>query len=482
MQTLKKYLDKQDKGSYLELLSSISTFVQSIRDYKLKSPNISIEDIIEYYDLMKQNNFKLNNVLKIQNSDNPYVELLTVHKAKGMEFDSVFVINTDKESWAGRGGSNKVGVPINLKILPDKDDYDDFIRQFYVAATRAKKELYFTKHLINSKGKETEPLPFFSEELLKYEDYKVDTEVLEHKNNFKNKQDLTPVTATEKQFFLPILEKYKMSVTHLNNFLDVTKGGPRHFFETNLVRFPQSKIDSGGYGSAMHLAIAKLYSSMKEFKRRDGFNLDDFDFDNILKVFTENLISQRLSKTNFEFYLKKGLFNLRRYFDLNKDTLNTDALIEVDFGGEDVLVGKARISGKIDKLEINKDGSISVTDFKTGRPKTSWKGEVDEKKVTLDRYQRQLGFYKLLIENSRRYKGFHQVTNGKLEFLEDAEDSGNVLLNLELTGDEKIEKLNKLINIVWNKIMNLDFPDVSDYPKDIKGIYMFIDDLLENRI
>ena len=47
---------------------------------------------------------------------------------------------------------------------------------------------------------------------------------------------------------------------------------------------------------------------------------------------------------------------------------------------------------------------------------------------------------------------------------------------------EKTEKLKQLIEIVYKKIINLDFPDISKYSKDLKGIKQFEEDLLENKI
>jgi hypothetical protein len=44
--------------------------------------------------------------------------------------------------------------------------------------------------------------------------------------------------------------------------------------------------------------------------------------------------------------------------------------------------------------------------------------------------------------------------------------------------DEEITRLYRLLQIVWNKIISLDFPDTSGYSKDIAGITQFEEDLL----
>jgi hypothetical protein len=38
------------------------------------------------------------------------------------------------------------------------------------------------------------------------------------------------------------------------------------------------------------------------------------------------------------------------------------------------------------------------------------------------------------------------------------------------------------LKIVYNKIKNLDFPDISNYSDDLKGVIQFEDDLLNGKI
>ncbi len=42
-----------------------------------------------------------------------------------------------------------------------------------------------------------------------------------------------------------------------------------------------------------------------------------------------------------------------------------------------------------------------------------------------------------------------------------------------------IERMEKLVNVVYTKIITLDLPDISKYSQDINGILEFEDDLLK---
>jgi len=84
------------------------------------------------------------------NFGNNNVKLLTMHKAKGLEFDSVFICGSIE------------GLAPYIKDDSAGEDFEEERRLFYVAMTRAKKELYITipKHRY---GKAAKPSRFVEE-------------------------------------------------------------------------------------------------------------------------------------------------------------------------------------------------------------------------------------------------------------------------------------------------------------------------------
>ena len=125
--------------------------------------------------------------------------------------------------------------------------------------------------------------------------------------------------------------------------------------------------------------------------------------------------------------------------------------------------------------------TISVIDLKTGKyiPKWVEKGTTYEAEKS-DNYKRQLVFYKLLVENSREFKGKYIVDRGALDFLESDLDTGLVhSLETSISKDEA-EQLQLLIQKIWARIMKLDFSLPSQkYDKGLVGKQQFIQDLLE---
>ncbi|HEY5442848.1 MAG TPA: PD-(D/E)XK nuclease family protein, partial [Candidatus Saccharimonadales bacterium] len=143
---------------------------------------------------------------------------------------------------------------------------------------------------------------------------------------------------------------------------------------------------------------------------------------------------------------------------------------------------EARLSGKIDLLHFSDASHVEVRDFKTGKPARSWQGKDEYEKIKLHKYRQQLLFYKLLVENSASFAGRLTATGGALEFIEPDEE-GRLIDNLALTFErEELERFTRLIGAVWQHIMTLNFPDVSAYPQNLRGLTQFEQDLIDGAI
>ncbi len=153
----KKQLE-ENSVNYLKFLSSLRAFVQAIRDHK-KDRVLNIEDLILFLELHEKNNIPVIDSSPFVNAHNS-VNLLTAHKAKGQEFDTVFVINCQEDVWTGGKKGSNLPMPINLPIAPAGDTTDDQLRLFYVAITRAKNNLYLSSYEFKDNNKESSLLSF----------------------------------------------------------------------------------------------------------------------------------------------------------------------------------------------------------------------------------------------------------------------------------------------------------------------------------
>ena len=490
---------KENRLEYTRFLSCLRTFVESLRDYK-KTKVLGVDDLASFVRLHRDNNIPVIDNSVFINAESA-VSLLTAHNAKGLEFDTVFIIACQHDIWAGGGRGSNLQFPPNLPITPSGEDLDDQIRLFYVALTRARSSLYLTSYERKENGRESSRLGFIAPPV-KYEEK--DDERLSVFASSDNDRDekipsmfvcpavaeeelpdnaevlaaswesfhRLPVIHSEKAILEPILNEYKLSVTHLNNFLNVTDRGPQLFFEQNLLRFPQAKSAAGSYGTAVHKVLQETYLHIR---RHDGAPPA---LEELLGIFDAVLKAERMSERDYMNYSRRGRDMLTVFFDMKMSGFLPGHLSEVNFSGQGVVVGDARLTGKIDKM-ITSGGEAVVYDYKTGKAKPDWKGRSQDESVRMHQYRNQLIFYKILVEHSRDYAEY-KVNRGVLEFVEHA---NGVLVDLPLDiSMEDYERMLRLAAIVYNKIMTLDFPDVSKYSKDLKGILKFEDDLLEGKI
>jgi DNA helicase-2/ATP-dependent DNA helicase PcrA len=449
--------------SYTNFLSALSVFVKTLREYK-RGQILSVSDVVSFVDTYKQNDIALSDK-SIYGQHQNAVSLLTAHKSKGLEFKVVFVLNANHSEWVTSGRASNLKLPINIKVNNNEDDLDDKIRLFYVAVTRAKEILYITRHQNDYKGKEKQAVGFIEHLKDKFEeDGFNDFDSILSFGETVSDLEFSP---DEKEFLKSLVKDYKMSPTHLNNFLDVSSGGPKTFLENNLLRFPEAKSVSAVYGTAIHKVMEFAHNFYQNSKKLPKIK-------DIKEILTNQILLGRFSKSETNNLIEEGLNNIEIFLEKYKYHFDLNYKIEVDFRNQGVALDSALLTGKIDKIIFNESG-VTVLDWKTGKSKDSFEGGSDEEKISKHKYKQQLIFYKILLENSIDFSKY-KLEKAVLFFLKNKNGQFD---ELELIASkEEQERLEKLIKIVYQKIVNIDFPDTEKYSKDFKGIMDFENDLL----
>ncbi len=453
------------KYSYLSLLSHLRTFIEALRSHK-KKELLTVNDALSFFEIYDQYDLPLNDY-NIYEHSGPRITLQSAHKSKGLEYKIVFVLHATDKAWCDRSGIQKLTFPKHLPLSPDNDDIDDHLRLFFVAITRAKQDLVIVSHKLGTKGKPQSLLRFLAGEPLLSTttvNYIQSENVLQR---FETDQKYNDFTESEKDMLRGYLKDYQLSITHLENFINLEYGGPEKFLEKNLLRFPTPMDKDSCFGSSMHITIQRVYTYLKQNNILPSLI-------EICEMYQEILQGFRLPKKDFDEMLAHGIEKLTIYMDQRKNYFDKGHFIEQDFRNEGVVVDNVPLTGKIDKMILH-NTFIEVVDLKTGSIIHNFTG-----KMKGLNYKYQLIFYKLLVENSRTFGRKYRVHDGAIEFLVD--DHGEIKI-LPLHIEQKdVDELTKLIIAVYNKIMNLDFPDVSGYEKNLRGTKKFIEDLIQGNI
>lgn len=469
--------------AFYEAISHLSVIRSHLRDQQAQTDRqLRLEDLLLMYETYQEAEQPLLNTHPIAQSQSA-VQLQTVYKAKGLEYEYVFLPSMQDDVWGSTAssGSNKVSLPPNLKhIRHDSSTEDTRRRLLFVAITRAKHGLFSTSYAQKENGKKTLPVKYYQEQAdgegrvsgilpagagqvlfteRAGEQAMQDIDTLWHSRHTHINPELRSLLSER-------LAHYTMSPTHLNTFTNLEYAGPSAFLLNTLLRFPEAPSADSIYGASLHDCL--------EWFQKQGANEQWPSVAQVVKRFEQAMSHTFLPDADKTIYTDRGRHALKTYLGANAEQLKNPAKAEVDFRNEGVVLDGARLTGKIDRLEINEEAkTVRIVDFKSGTPSTKWSAATKYKN-----YKQQLYFYVLLIEKSHSYKGY-KVEQAALEFIEPL-GNGKAAPPLALEfNQEEYEKFKKLISVVWQRIMTLDFPDISKYTPNLQGTLQFEDDLLK---
>lgn len=465
---------KAAPDAYITVLEALRTLRTRLREFQ-PNETLHIPDFLEFMRMHRELGTGITSIRSSGVALDNAVTLMTAHKSKGLEFDTVYIINSVDSKWGERVRTRTplITYPENLQIRPRNDTYDERLRLYFVAMTRAKRKLVLSYAALDTNERELLPASFL-----------VGTSVPEQRltprhtverlttlNELAWHDYVTSEPTTDmKALLAPVLETYKLSSTHINNFIDITRGGPGLFLMHNLLRFPMAKSASASYGTAIHATLQRAHNHFTATGERRPI-------EDVLGDFIHELQRQRLAENEFAFYQKRGSDALASFLGSHYGSFTRSQRTELNFAGQNVTIHGARLTGSMDLIDIH-SGAITVTDYKTGKPASSWKGRTDYEKIKLHKYKQQLMFYQLLCQHSRDYAKY-DFAGGVLQFVE-PDTSGKIFALEEQFTSEELDRFTKLIAAVWQCITTLDFPDTSDFESSYKGILAFEEYLIDN--
>ncbi|MFZ2252853.1 MAG: ATP-dependent DNA helicase [Minisyncoccia bacterium] len=388
------------------------------------------------------------------------VQVMTAHKAKGLEFLHVFIPHLTDSKWGGKTHPTYFAIPVTTHLNPDEFDIEDDERKLlYVALTRAKVGLYLSSSETNTEGR-----PQSATRLLEGLGLSIvrDVDITSFEENFVAESALlaahTPLSI-DSSLLTEVLRERGLSSTSLNNYLR----DPWNYFYRNVLRIPEVQPESAQFGTALH---DTLRSVMKH--RREEGSLPNTT---ILKTYLERELG-KLSITPQEYvrHHERALVALTNYLSHVESTLphetKEEYKIQVILKTRNVDFPEILLTGQLDRLDFDSEGKLMrVVDYKSGKPKTRGYIEGTTKDSTGD-YKRQLVFYALilsLMEDDRFVS-----REGLLSFVE-ADEKGKIHEEAYTITDAEIEELKSEIVRVTLEITNGSFlnapcdPDKSDY-------------------
>ncbi|MGB9680908.1 MAG: 3'-5' exonuclease, partial [Minisyncoccia bacterium] len=351
-------------------IQNIAKFFEKIREFEHVSSDKSLLNFKNHLDIL------------IEAGEDPatadidpdldVVNILTIHKAKGLEFKVVFLVNLYQGSFPVRKQSEVLSLPDDLikETLPSGDYHlQEERRLFYVGVTRACEELYLTTAYDYGGKKRAKisqfVLEFFDKPELKSPIIKTERlEIIKKNASYEEKYYL-------KNFYNG--QNYlKLNPHQIDDYLSC----PLKFKYVHILKIPILEHHPVIYGSAIHKAIEEYYT-----RRLNNYPVK---LSEIIKTFESNWKSIGfITREHEEKRFVAGQKALKEFFKRENKNKNLPSFIEKKFN---FLLNyksyplKIKISGRYDALYLkNKPRYVEIRDFKTGEVKEQKKADLRAK-------------------------------------------------------------------------------------------------------
>ena len=434
--------------SYIYVWRGIVTLAESLtREKRTQDPRELLMSLLAYKASAETRIVKVT----VGAPDVP-IQAMTAHGSKGLEFDYVFIPYATEDGWVSRARGGSFVLP--EKSVSGGSDIRDVRRLFYVALTRARKQVTILSALEEADGKVLEPLRCIAEipeeqvhtvclKKAAIEDVYVDsgTDQPSHRHTASTEKSRALIDLAK-----DTLLKKGLSVTALNNFLEC----PSKFLYNSILKLPQAPSISAEKGTAMHEAISHVWQAHVKTVEEITASMTQS-----ITTFFENSL---LSKAEKESTQKKLLEDipvvacaLEHHFGLKGITpTHTESWVENQYKGtyRDVNI-IVPIHGKLDAI-VDIGNEVLVFDYKT-KQAMSTAAIRGETKSDDGGYFRQLIFYYMLISRDTRWKT-KRVTPSLVFVSPDSKGRcPTVTVPIEHTDVERVQtEIQSLIDSVWS--------------------------------
>lgn len=447
-----------EADSFTFELESLITFLDFVEQESKTDPQFSIDHLLTKIRLMEHHRIQIAKEHVV--FDKKGVNLLTAHASKGLEYKHVFVINCIESVWEKR---RRQALPFGIHQLFTRDSDESAIeeirRLFYVAMTRTEDSLCLTYFSEDKGGKEISRSAFiddiFQTNCTDFIRQDVDQEQASGMlHELFSNHAIPAKDLLDPPFLSEYLQSYKLSVSHLNNYLEC----PTTFYFRHILRVPSPKNVYMSFGTAIHNAldhIIRLYNqNSEEFSREKLVELYEFYLKKERPVYSEK---------EFLDFMSLGKNILADYFNYKLPHWKETEKMETEVMIDRIEVDGVPIKGQLDIMEISGQAA-NVIDYKTGdayrgmrKLKAPIEGASEDDSIEKrfgGSYWRQIMFYSLLVNND--HSSNLRMQKGEMEFIEPV-NPGEFLNGSVYITPENENFMRTLVREVYDRIMNRDF-------------------------
>ena len=445
-----------DHEALVRRIEVVRSLLHLVLSQTEKNPKMSLGQFLEFIERLEE--YSTDVPLATLGGDDG-VQVLTLHKSKGLEFDFVWIAHLDEKNLLGRNGG-AFTLPESVKSRIEEKDEETIRRELYVAMTRARRfcVLSYSTNSYTGGVQELSPIilslgenAFAHSSAVETEKFIEDKDVSLFVRSEESLRD--PVTIQKlKELVREEYIKHKVSVTHLNNFFEC----PWKWYFRNLLQLPEPKTISLEFGNLVHGILEDLLKGKLTSTEKTLASAIDVELEKV----------RGLDEAEIARMKKDALSVITRWTKDRLPDILESHTSEKNLSCYDPDFEHLQITGKIDLTEDLGDGAVRVTDFKTGTVKKKNEIEKNSLEGRMSDYRRQLTMYSYLINNTSR--GNTHVATSRLEFLEAKEGDKDAIYSTEINADD-LASLHKDISDFDQYIISGEWVDLPCNFKPFKG-------------
>jgi len=350
-------------------IKNIRLFFEKVKNFSDLTEDDSVSSFVQHLDLLQQVGDNPSTAEAELEED--AVSVLTVHKAKGLEFPVVFLVSLIADRFPGRERKEKI--PIPDKILKDKVpkgkgyDYEEqekiYLQEerrlFYVGMTRAKKFLYlaWARDYGLKRLKKVSPFVLEALDLAKVPEDVLSSSALEEIKRYALR---TP----QPRVFPKVGEKTYLTLSFFQ--VDDYLTCPLKYKYRHILRIPVLPHHNLVFGRVLHNAVHYYLKNKVADKKVTERQL--------LREYENLWVNEGyLSREHEEMRKKAGEKALRLFYRREKESIHLPRFLEKNFKWQSESI---RFIGRWDRIDYREEGAV-IIDFKATEVKD--KKEADRK-------------------------------------------------------------------------------------------------------
>ncbi len=365
---LKALIEERSIQAELKI-KNIRIFFDKVKNFSELTEDDSIYSFAQHLDLLQQ--VGDNPASAEAELEEDAVNVLTVHKAKGLEFPVVFLVSLISDRFPGRERREKIPIPDEIlkETLPEGESYyQEERRLFYVGMTRAKESLYltFARDYGLKRLKKVSPFVLEALDIPGRPDEVLRTSAVEEIKMYAPPADQPAVQPKVKEEGLLTLSYFRVG-----DYLTC----PLKYRFRHIMKIPVLPHHTLVFGRVLHNVI---YFYLKN--RMSGKKITE---KGLIKEFENQWINEGfLSREHEEMRKKAGERALRLFHQREENSRQRPQFLEKNFKWQSDGI---KFIGRWDRVDSTEQGAV-IIDFKA----TEVKGQKEADKKTKDSLQMDL--------------------------------------------------------------------------------------------